>query len=116
MRIRFLALILLCLFGSQSFAAKHTFEAGKLLGVSTDERLFEGTSYRMAILTVQVGDLVYTLRGGHVNEKTPDYANGLIVGDNVQVSVEGDNMYLLKPNGKDMKTAIMKRERKQLAQ
>lgn len=111
MRKCFLVLILFTLFCSHSFAAKHSFQAGKLLSVSTDERLYGGTSYRWAILKVQVGDLVYTLRGERLHAKTKDYADGLIVGDSVQVSVEDENTYLLRPDGKDMKTVILKRER-----
>jgi hypothetical protein len=37
---------------------KRNFHTGKLVNVAEDERLAEGTSYRWAIFTVQVGDLV----------------------------------------------------------
>jgi hypothetical protein len=33
------------------------------------------------------------------------------VGDPVEASVEGDSVILLKPDGKDLKTSILKRER-----
>ena len=44
-------------------AATHEFQTGKLASITADETLFEGTSYRRAIFTVQIGDLVITSRG-----------------------------------------------------
>jgi hypothetical protein len=98
---------------SPSFAAKHAFQTGKLIDVTTDERLAEGTSYRRAIFVVQIADIVYTLRGGRVSVRAKDYAQGLIVGDPVQVSIEDENVILLRPNGKELKASILKRERVQ---
>ena len=39
-------------------ATKRDFQTGKLVSVTADERLVEGTSYRRAIFTVHIGDLV----------------------------------------------------------
>jgi len=112
---KLLAFVLLafCLGSSMAYAHSHAFQTGKLISVTTDERLDEGTSYRRAIFIVQIGDIAYTLKGDRVNLRTKDYAQGLIVGDPVQVSVEDENVILQKPNGKDFKTSILKRERSQ---
>jgi hypothetical protein len=106
-----IALLVLCFGSFLCLAAKHTFQTGKLIDVTTDERLDEGTSYRRAIFTVQIGDIIYTLRGGRVSVRAKDYAQGLIVGDPVQASVEDENVILLKPDGKELKASILKRER-----
>ncbi len=94
-------------------AAKHDFRAGKLLSVTSDERLLEGTSYRWAIFTAQIGDLIYTARGGRVRRHSGDLAQGLIVGDSVQVAIDGGDLIFLKPDGKELKTKIIKRSRAQ---
>lgn len=108
-------LLALCLESAPAIAAAtHAFQAGKLIDVTTDERFYEGTSQRHAIFIVQIGDIIYTLRGGHVSARAKDYAQGLIIGDPVQASVEGDNVLLLKPDGKNLKTSILKRERSKL--
>ena len=110
---RLLTIVALCLGGASAFAGSHNFQSGKLIDVSTDERLVEGTTHRHSIFIVQIGDLIYTLRGGHVSPHGKDYAQGLVIGDPVQASVEGENVFLLKPDGKDLKTTIQKRERVQ---
>lgn len=112
MRKLLVVLVLVLCFGtSYALAGSHTFQTGKLIDVTTDERLNEGTSHRSAIFTVQIRDIVYTLKGERVSQRTKDYAKGLIVGDPVQAAVEGENVILLKPDGKDLKTSILKRER-----
>jgi hypothetical protein len=92
-------------------ATKRTFQTGKLLSVTADERLIEGTSYRRAIFSVQIGDLVITSRGGRIRLRSGDIGQGLIVGDAVQVAIDGGDLILLKPDGKELKTKIIKRER-----
>jgi len=94
-------------------AAKHDFQTGKLINIDTDERLYQGTSFRWAIFTVQVGDLVYTARGGRARRHSGDPGHGLIIGDPVQAAVDGENLILLKPDGKELKTKITKRARAQ---
>jgi hypothetical protein len=44
---------------------------------------------------------------------TKDVGEGLIVGDAVQVAIDGGNLIFLKPDGKEMKTTIVKRTRAQ---
>ena len=107
------ALLAFCFGSTIVYAGGHNFQTGKLVNVDTDERLARGTSLRRAIFTVQIGDIVYTLRGERVSPRPKDYAQGLIVGDPVQASVEGENVVLQKPDGKDLKTVILKRERVQ---
>ena len=95
-------------------ATKHgDFQTGKLIEVSADERLDDGTSLRWAIFRVQVADLVYTARGGRVRIRSGDMAQGLIVGDPVQVAIDGDALILIKPNGKELRMRITKRSRVQ---
>jgi hypothetical protein len=64
-----------------------------------------------AIFVVQVGDLIYTVRGERVNQRTKDYSKGLMVGDPVKAAVEGNTLVLMLSNGKDFGTAILTRER-----
>jgi hypothetical protein len=94
-------------------ATKRDFQTGKLISVTADERLYEGTSYRWAIFTVQIGDLVYTARGGRIRRRSGDFAQGLIIGDAVQVAIERGDLIFLKPDGKELKTKIIKRARAQ---
>lgn len=104
-------LICFLLLSTAAFAKDHAFQQGKLLAVDTDQRLYEGTSIGHALLTVQVDDVIYTVRGERVTRRTKDFSGGLIIGDSVQASLEGNNLVLLKPDGKDLKTNILKRAR-----
>jgi hypothetical protein len=103
----------LILVGTLFGAKNHEFQAAKLLDITADERLVEGTTVRHAIFTVQVGELVYTARGGHIRHHGGDYGQGLVVGDSVQVSIDKDHLILLKPDGKELQTKIIKRVRGQ---
>lgn len=94
-------------------ATKHNFEKETLINVTSDEILDEGTTYRWAIVTVQIGDLVYTARGGRIRRHSGDPAQGLIVGDTIQVAIDGDDLILLKSGGKELKAKITKRARAQ---
>ncbi len=105
------ACFLLCFFFF--LCRNRSFQTGKLIDVSTNERLYEGTSHRTAIFTIQIGDIVYTLKGGRVSRRAKDYAHGLIVGDPLQASVEGENVVLQEPDGKNLNTSILNRERAQ---
>jgi hypothetical protein len=105
-------------------AAKPVFQKGKLLDVTTETRLVDGSSYQWAVFVVQIDDLVYTLRGSRLGRvhaslitlaitKSGDSGRDLIVGDPVDVSIHGEDMTIRKPNGKDLKTKIIKRARAQ---
>jgi len=95
-------------------AAKRDFQTGKLVSVTEDERLIEGTSHRWAVFTVQIGDLVYTARGERIRRRSGDIAQGLIIGDALQVALDGNEyLILLKPDGRELKTKIITRARKQ---
>src|ERR1039458_638983 len=103
-----IAAILTTTFG---FAGTHgNFQSGKLLDVGSDERLYEGTSLRNAIYQVQVGDIIYSTRGERLRRHSGDAGHGLIVGDVVQVAIDGDNLFLQRPDGKEIKTKIVKRQ------
>jgi hypothetical protein len=68
----------------------------------------------MGIFTVQIGDLVYTARGGRIRRRSGDVGQGLIIGDAVQVALAGSEyLIFLKPDGKELRTKIIKRARVQ---
>jgi hypothetical protein len=61
-------------------------------------------------LAISLDDFSYLLRYG------PIWAYGyapsdLVVGDRIHVRVKDGNMYLQKPNGRELKTQIVRRER-----
>lgn len=91
--------------------SNYRFQTGKLLDISSDERLIDGTTYRRAIYQVQVGDVVYSCRGERVRSHSGDPGHGLIVGDPVPAAIDGDNLILQRPDGKEIKTKIIKRQR-----
>ena len=108
-------LLMLALILAQAIALSggqhREFQTGKLINIATDERLYEGTSFRRAVFTVQVADLVYTARGQRVRSHSGDMGRGLVVGDAVKVAIDGEDLILLTPDGKEMKVKITKRER-----
>jgi methionine aminopeptidase len=111
-------LLVVCLLATTVAAAygekkNHEYQTGKLINISTDERLIEGTTHRSAIFTIQIGDLVYTARGVHVRARGGDVGKGLIVGDPVQAFDDGDHLFVLLPDGKELKTKIIKKTRAQ---
>ena len=93
-------------------ATKLEFQTGRLIDVTVDETLDEGTTYRWPLFTVQIADLVYTARGRLIWWRFGDLGKGLIIGDTVQVAIEGGNLVFLKPDGKELKARIIKRARK----
>ena len=112
-KFRLLAVFALMCVTICSAAAKRDFQTGKLLSVTVDERLDEGTTYRWAVFTVQIADLVITARGERIRRFTGDVGQGLIVGDPVQVAVDEGDLILLKPDRKELKAKITKRTRAQ---
>ena len=87
-----------------------SYQSGKLLDVSTEQRLHEGTTRwkPLYLLTVQIADIVYVRRYRPGSYEPSDF----VVGDPVQVRVEESHMYLKRPNRKDeIRTDIIKRER-----
>jgi hypothetical protein len=58
--------------------------------------------------------LVYTARGERIRRRSGDIAQGLIIGDALQVALDGNEyLILLKPDGRELKTKIITRARKQ---
>jgi hypothetical protein len=100
-------------FAATILAAKHELQTGKLTNIMADETLIEGTSYRRAVFTVLIGDLVITARGDRIRRRSGDIGQGLIMGDSVKVAIDGGDLIFLKPDGKEMKTKIIKRARVQ---
>jgi hypothetical protein len=110
---RYILSILLLLIATSALASNHdrVYVSGKLLSSGTTERLLEGTSFENALITVQVGDVVYTARGGRVSRHSGEIVPGLIIGDPVPVSIDGQDLRLKLPSGKEFKATIVKRER-----
>ncbi len=105
-------------------ASKHEFRTGKLLDVTTDTKLVDGTSMRHAVFVVQIDDVIYTTRGDRLGRvkaslitmaitKPGDSGQDLIVGDPVEVYLHGDDLIIRKPSGKELKTKVIKRVRAQ---
>jgi len=87
------------------------FQAGKLLDVSSDERLVEGTTVKHAVYEVQLGNIIYFARGERIHVHSGDVGHGLVVGDSVQAAIDGDNLILQRPDGKEIKAKIIQRKR-----
>jgi len=106
------ALLSLLLFTSVlANAADRIFATGKLLGVSTEEHADAKHPQTHAVFTVGYEGMVYTVRAEKVKANSKDYAKGMVIGDPVPVSVNGEHVYLKTPDGKELKTDIIKRAR-----
>jgi hypothetical protein len=92
---------------------KRDFQKGELLSITTGKGLDQDATHRWAIFTVQVGDVIYTASGKRIHHPTDDYSEGLNAGDKIQAAISGFELILLKPNGGELKTRIIKRERAQ---
>jgi len=106
--------IVICMvaFSIASFAGNRDFQTGKLVDVGYDDVLHSGSSKRHAVYRVRLGDVIYSAEGDKLKHNA-DPAHGLVVGDDVRIAIEGDRLYLRRPDGKDIKTTIVKRERAQ---
>jgi hypothetical protein len=60
---------------------------------------------------VEVGGVIYSARGDRERRHSGDPGHGLIIGDPVQAAIDGEYLILLKPDGKELKAKIVKRER-----
>jgi len=101
------------LLGSASLwaAPKHEFQSGKLVDISSDERVDKGTTHGYSVYQVQIGDIVYFGRGEKLAKHPGDTGHGMIVGDPVQAAVDGGDLYSQRPDGKEIKARIIKRQR-----
>ncbi len=95
-----------------SLARTRDFQTAKLVDVSYDDVMHSGSSQRHPVYQVRLGDLIYSAEGDKLKHAA-DPAHGLLVGDDVRVAIEGDRLYLRRPDGKDIKTTIVKREKAQ---
>jgi len=90
-------------------AAKPDYKTGKL----TDLRRYEDDHGIAAYcLSVEMEDLTYILL--YERWRWSYEPTDFIVGDPVQVRVKGNDMYLAKPKGGDLKTKIVRRARNAL--
>ncbi len=105
---------MVCLFlGSVGWCrgARKDFQTGTLVDITADQQVKKGNSTEYAIYQVQIGDLVYFGRGEKQQKHPGDAGQGLIVGDPVQAAIDGKDMILQRPDGKEIKTQIVKRQR-----
>ena len=95
-----------------SFAHTRDFQTAKLVDVSYDNVMHSGSSQRHAVYQVRLGGVIYSAEGSKLHHQS-DPAHGLVVGDEVRVAIEGDQMFLRRPDGKDIKATIVKRQRQE---
>ena len=105
-----LTLIVVALIGRAAPKAR-AFKSGTLIEITADETIVGGDSVRRAIFVVKSADVIYTARGDRIRRSSGDMGKGMIVGDSVQVAIDGGDLIFLKPDGKEMKTMIVKRTR-----
>ena len=113
MQRRLLILLILIFATLLAGAIKRDFQTGKLINIDYEERLINGTSFRWAILTVQVEGVIYSARGERMRRHSGDPGHGLIIGDPVKATIDGEDLILLRPDGKELKAKITRRERAQ---
>lgn len=63
-------------------------------------------------MAVDSGDLTYVLRK-EAYWRWSYEPTDLVVGDTFQVKVDGNSMFIKRPNGKEIKMGISRRERRQ---
>jgi len=106
MRNTKLAVLLVLVLTLPVFAGGRECQTGKVLDVTKMQGLYEGTSYERDLISVEVGDIVYAGRGRR------NAGREFIVGDPVKACIEGNSLYLIRQNGREVKTKIIRRERK----
>jgi hypothetical protein len=109
-KIKLAVLLTLLAVSISAFAHDRDFQTGKLIDVGYNDLLHGGSSQRRALYQVRLGDVIYSAEGDKVKHNA-DPAHGLIVGDRVRVAIEGDRLFLRRPDGKDIKATIIKRQR-----
>ena len=92
-------------------ASGHEFQSGKLVDISSTERVDKGTTHGYAVYQVQLGDIVYFGRGEKLSKHPGDSGHGLIVGDPVDAYIDGKDLIIKRPDGKEIRTRIIKRQR-----
>lgn len=93
-------------------AEKSAYQSGKLIDMSsTESGAGAGRGQRIFCLAVETGDLSYTLRYWP-NWRGSYVPTDLVVGDPVEITVDKNHLYIKKANGGDLKTDIVRRERK----
>ena len=128
----FLGLILVAAAVANASAKEPDWQAGRLVGLNTrttatSEEIrnghyqtkngrTDGNSYTIEqtkmtyVLTVRVGDITYTTE--HIKNLIFGYnPTDMVVNDPVNVSIQKNNLVLLRPDGKEYKTTIVRIER-----
>jgi len=127
-----LGLILVAAAAANLSAKELDWQAGRLVGLdtrttATTEEIrnghfeakngkIDGNSYAIEqakvtyVLTVRVGDMTYTAE--HIKNLIFGYnPTDMVVNDPVSVSIQKNNLVLIRPDGKEYKTTIVRIER-----
>ncbi len=109
-KILFLLAFVVTLAPAFQTAGKLEFRPGQLLSITSGKGLDNNITHRWAVFAVQIGNVIYSGSGKRIHHPTDDYSEGLHNGDAIRAAVSGNEMILLKPDGKELKTKIIKRE------
>ena len=92
-------------------AEKSTFQTGKLVDLRRDEtRSGAARAQGSFCLAVELGDMTFVSRYEPYWRWTYEPSD-LVVGDPIEIAVKGENLYIKRPKGGDVKTHITRRER-----
>jgi hypothetical protein len=75
--------VLLLATSALNASSPREYQKGRLLELTHDEEILQGTSVKHAVFRVQIADVIYIARGARMGPKSGDPAHGLVVGDNV---------------------------------
>jgi hypothetical protein len=91
-------------------ATKLEFQQGQVLSITSGKGLDQNITHRWAVFAVQIGNVIYSGSGKRIRHPSDDYSEGLHDGEAVRAAVSGGELILVKPDGKELKTKIIKRE------
>jgi hypothetical protein len=109
-KLLFLLALLLTLATTFQAAGKLEFQKGEVLSITSGKGLDHNITHRWAVFAVQIGNVIYSGSGKRIRHATDDYSEGLHDGDAIRAAVSGNELILLKPDGKELRTRIIKRE------
>lgn len=109
-KMLFLLALVLMLATTFQAAGKLEFQKGEVLSITSGKGLDHNITHRWAVFAIQIGNVIYSGSGKRIRHPTDDYSEGLHDGDAIRAAVSGNEMILLKPDGKELRTRIIKRE------
>jgi hypothetical protein len=108
---RLLGLALLFFLPLSAIAKDKSYIQGKLVSAGTTQTILEGDQFDFATVVIQVDDILITARGRRVTRHSGEIVPGVIIGDPIPVNIDGNEIRLKLPSGKEFKASIVKRER-----